>query len=259
MLSRLGLQSDAVVMAQRSRFEDKGEYVIQRTPLEPDYWFGNRIIWRGPIGEPQPILTAFRTAFPKAPHCVISFDRPDFDPPDWFSTLPDFEVDETDVMRLNGPLSGPALPEGLRFRPIRTDADWAAVTSLQTRTGIELGHDPKGHAVYNTRKYRQVRAECEAGQSHWFGVFDGDRLAADMGIVTDGRIARFQQVETAEDFRRQGLCGGLLRQVHQYIVARHPGATFVIEAEAEGAAGRIYARAGFRKVERDISLVKRGY
>lgn len=259
MFSRLGLQSDAVVMARRSEFEDMGEFVIQRTLLEPDYWFGNRIVWRGRIEDPTPILAAFRSAFPEAPHCVISFDLPDFDRPDWFATLPDFEFDETDVMSLSGPISGPDLPAAFGFRRIETDAEWAAVTSLQNQTGIEMGHDPVGHTDYTARKFQRVRAECEAGHSHWFGLFDGERLAADMGIVTDGRIARFQQVETAGDFRRQGLCAGLLKRVHEYIAGIHPAATFVIEAEAEGAAGRIYARAGFRKVERDISLMKRGY
>ena len=130
---------------------------------------------------------------------------------------------------------------------------------LGLQSDIELDHDPVGHPIYAKWKYQKVRAECEAGHCHCYGLFDCDRFAADMGIVTDARIARLQQKKASMNYRRRGLCAGLLRRVHEHVASLHPAAKFVIEAEADGAAGRIFARAGFRKAERDMSLMKRGF
>lgn len=259
MFRSLGLETERLVMARRSSFEDRGDHVVMRTPAEPEFWYGNQVIWKSTAARPEPLLAAFEAAFPDAAHCVLSFDVPGMDTPDWVGDLPDFEPDPADILSLDGPIAGPDLPPGFTFRRIETDGDWAQVVDCQTRTGVEDGFEPARHKVYVTEKYAAVRADCEGGAAHWFGLFAGERLAADMGIVTDGRLARFQSVETMPDYRRQGLCAALLRQVHGAVTAQHPGAHFVIVAETESDAGRIYRRAGFTLHERLTSLMKRGY
>ncbi len=54
-------------------------------------------------------------------------------------------------------------------------------------------------------------ALTEAGHGWWFGAFVDGQLAAQVGVVTDGSgLARYQNVETHPDARRQGLAGALV-------------------------------------------------
>lgn len=76
-----------------------------------------------------------------------------------------------------------------------------------------------------------------------------------MGFVEEGRLARFQHVDTYPAHRRQGLCAAPL--AHAGVAARSP--TLLIEAEEGGPAGQIYRRAGFAFKERAVSVQRRGY
>ena len=40
----LELRTEVMLMDGVSTFEDRGDHVIQRTPGEPDFWEGNRLI-----------------------------------------------------------------------------------------------------------------------------------------------------------------------------------------------------------------------
>ena len=259
MFRSLGLRTDEMVMARRSAFEDRGDHIVQRTPDEPTFWFGNQVIWKTAADDPAPMLAAFDAAFPEAAHCVLSLDVPNITVPDWAAGLDGFEGDSADVLSLEGPILGPDVPEGFEFRPLSSETDWLSLIGCQTRTGIEEGFSAETHRAYVTDKVTAIRQECVAGRSTWFGIFDGDTLAADMGIVSDGVLARFQSVETMPEYRKQGLCAALLRQVHDVTAARYPGVQFVIVADSDGEAGRIYRRAGFAFTERLFSLMKRGY
>lgn len=260
MFHTLGLASDALVMNGHSTFEDRGTHIVQRTPAEPRYWFGNQVIFRALPDAAGDALDAFATAFPAAPHCVISVDLPQPEVPGWLADLPDFAAEHTDVLVLDGVIRGPALPAGLVPRQIVDDGDWAQVVTLQHAVSLSQGYTPgPAHSTYIEAKFARIRAACARGGFAWFGVFDGPVLAADMGITWNGQIARYQSVETHQDYRRQGICAALLVHVLGHARAQSPRAVPVILAEKDGAPGRIYRRAGFRHRETLLSLVKEGY
>jgi len=259
MFRTLGYASDALVMRHRSTFEDRGEFIIQRTPEEPDFWSGNQIIYRTAQPDPARCLADFAAGFPGARHVTIGFDIADMPPPGWVAELDGFDRDECDVLSLSGAISAPPLPAGITARRIEGDADWAQVTALQLQTGIEEGYDPESHAPYIARKYARVRAGEALGGAAWFGLFDGSLLVADMGIVWSDDLARFQSVETRASHHRRGLCAALLGVVHGHVTRAAPGADFVIVAETDGDAGRIYRRAGFAQAERLVAVMKPGY
>ena len=246
-------RTDALVEARESLFEDRGSYVIQRTPDQPDYWSGNGIISRdrAPLDEQR---ARFAAAFPEATHVSITWDIPDLTP---YAAAPEgFDWEEDDVLALEGPVRPAPAPAGIELRRIESAEDWSAVSALQTATGVEEGHPEEPHAAFNERRFARIRADAESGHGAWFGAFDGEMLVADMGLVIGDGLARFRNVETRASHRRRGICAALLSQVTAGIGT---GITPVIVAERDGAAGRLYRRAGFRLAERGLTLQKRGY
>ena len=258
MFRTLGFATDALVMRGRSTYEDKGDHICQRTPAEPSFWHGNRLIYRAIPSDPQQMLDAFGQTFPDARHCVFGFDIPDFDPPDWLMQLPGFKSERSDVLATSQAITRPELRPGLTLKQIETDTDWAQIIELQTQTGFEQGYSGTGYEAFVQQRFTQFRRQCKKGLCAWFGVFDGPLLVADMGIVWDHRIARFQCVETRASHRGQGICAALLGAVHHWVRKRSPNCTTVIVADTDGAAGRIYRRAGFSHRETMLSVYKPG-
>lgn len=259
MFQSLALQTDQIAMRGRSTFEDKGAYVVQRTLDEPNFWFGNQLIYPQ-IRPREEMLGAFAKEFPDARHVTLSFDQPGIEVPDWVRDDPEFQSDICDTLALQGPISGPDLPTGLTLRKIASAQDWADVVSLQTEIGVEQGYDGENHAPFVRARFAAVRArsEAEAGTA-WFGVYDGDLLVADMGLVWTNALARYQNVETRRSHRRRGICAALLVAVHAYGAQQAPDARFVIVADTDEPPGRVYRRSGFELVETTVAVFKPSY
>lgn len=153
------------------------------------------------------------------------------------------------------------MPEGYaihQFDPAE-DRDWAESLRVALAVGIGEGYEEAIHLPFLRRRIEGRRRQAAAGRLRRWGAFQGNRLAAQMGLVegvVDGRpLARFQDVDTHPDHRRRGLCAALLAHVAK--AARSP--TLVIVAEPDGDAGRIYRRTGFAPVERVATVQRRGY
>ena len=78
---------------------------------------------------------------------------------------------------------------------------------------------------------------------------DGEQLLADLGIYHNGRLGRFQSVETHPETRREGIAGWLVYQASQFALARFPIQQLVIVAEADSAPARLYQSVGYRFAE----------
>ena len=254
MFRTIGLASDALVMRGRSVFEKHDGYIVQRTPMEPDYWHGNQVIFQVFPETFEDAWRVFRHSFPLAKHCVFTFDLPSGHLPEWTSGLPGFEIDQTEILVLEGSAK-PARPIlDFHMSQIVSDADWAKLVDLQHQTEVEQGLCTENDREYIDTKFRHVRSQCEDGNFAWFGLFEGKTLAADMGVTWDSKLARFQSVETRKEYRRNGLCGALLSEVLAYLSEVAPHAAPVIAAAADGAPGRIYRRAGFIRKETIVSF-----
>lgn len=253
----LGLQTEQLVMNGLSTFEDRGDHIVQRTQTEPDFWFGNCIILKMPEVPPDRAERLFNAAFPGAAHVCIQWDMPADDLTNY--TAAGFEVEFADVLSLESGVQQRELPDGLVLRAPITDADWEALVNLGSEIGVEDGFNPATHRPYLARRYSNRRAQTARGLGKWFCVFDGMTLVASMGVMVSDSLIRFQDVQTRASHRRRGICAGLLGHTCDWALGRSPGATPVIVAEADSAAGRIYRRAGFAFSEQIGSALKRGY
>ena len=100
----------------------------------------------------------------------------------------------------------------------------------------------------------------ENGHGAWFGAFAGGRLAAQLGVFSDGSgVARYQNVETDPGWRRNGLAGTLVWQAGQWARESLDARTLVIVADPEAEAIRIYRSVGFHDAETQIAFQRPPY
>jgi GNAT superfamily N-acetyltransferase len=255
----LGLATDLLALGPAAEVEDRGDHLVVRTPAEPDFWSGNMVIRRTPPEEPAREEARFRALFPDAAHLLVAWDDPALDPEalrgPWAVRGAEVEVD--DVLVREGPPPAQPPPEGyaLRLLDPSSDGDWEGAVRLALVVGVEEGYEADAHLPYLRRRFSGRRAMAETGALQWWGAVRDGAVVAQMGLVEDGRLARFQHVDTHPDHRRRGLCAALL--AHVGAAARSP--VLVIVAEAGGDAGRIYRRAGFAFRERVVAVQRRGY
>lgn len=255
----LGLATDILVLGNRAQLEPHPLGWVLRTPDEPDFWYGNQLILKGEPLAPDEAIAAFHEAFPQAEHVTLSWDAPERSLAADLDDLAErgFVIERDDVLSLEARPAQPVPPNGFQLREVESDDDWAKVANLKVEIGVEEGYADEGYRAFIRGRCDGWRKAIAAGEGAWFGAFEGETLAADLGLFTDGRIARFQSVETAAAYRRRGLCSALVVYALNWLAARAPQAQPVIVAEADGDAGRLYRRLGFALVERQTSALLR--
>ena len=261
MLRSLGLRSDLSVLAGVSEVETYPDRVVLRTPSEPSFWYGNMVIFREDHVDPEAQIAQFCRDFPDAEHVTLAWDAPGMARGAGHAALVKmgFDLDETDVLTLTGPLIASEAPERITIRQIATDADWEQVIALQIETGVEQGYDRVAHTPYVRARCATRRRQIAQGGACWLGAFDGDLLVGDLGVFLGEGTARYQNVETRPSHRRRGICAALVNAGVRWAAACDPDAIPVIVADRDGAPGRIYRRCGFDLAETLISAVKGSY
>lgn len=255
-MKTLELATDLLVMGDRSRLEEHDNRIVQRTPDEPNFWFGNRTIFPV-VGQIEDQIACAQADFPGNAFSTISWDIPDLDPALLKAALEAAGYEIEQGVTLAGMRAvRPGLPEGIAFREIGTDAEWEAVTLLQSESLISEGNDPSAISSFVQARFEQRQKDSEAGRGGWFGLFEGELLVADMGLAWSDDLVRYQSVETRASHRRRGLCAALLGEVSAFATDRFPNAKQVIVADADSAAARLYERAGFVPHERVLSAIK---
>ena len=238
--------------------EPHADRVVIRCPDEPDYWDGNRVIFRGSAVRPDAQVAQFRADFPAARHVRIGWDAPGLEKGEGHSDLEarGFEIDIADVLLCHGaPLAAP-VPQGISLREIRSDADWAQVEALQIETGLEEGQAIETYGPFVAGRCKVRRQQSGAGHGAWFGAFDGDLLVGDLGLMLGEGIARYQSVETRASHRGKGICPALLSMAAAWGLARQPDLRFVIIADEGGMPARLYRSRGFAFAETFLSALR---
>lgn len=257
----LTIRSDLVAgrsQCELTEFEDR--YVL-RTPSQPNYWFGNTVIFKSYSDTPRAQIAQFKADFPEARHVCLQWDAPNLAIEPGIASLraQGFKLDECDALVLDQPLVRFDLPRGLTARQI-SGRDWDQVIALQTKTGIEdEGYDAAEYPAYVAGRFAAHQRAMSDGDGAWFGVFDGAELVADMGIYVGDGIARFQSVDTAPLYRRRGICRALVGIVHDWAKSRDPDTRPVIIADTDGAPGRTYRACGFTLAETLVSAYLPGW
>src|SRR5688572_9439914 len=79
----LCFKTDLFVAAFDGEVEDRGDFLVVRTPTNPDFWWGNFLLLREPpvaasfANGPDSWIARVARELPDAPVELISWDRPD--------------------------------------------------------------------------------------------------------------------------------------------------------------------------------------
>ncbi|SMR82507.1 Acetyltransferase (GNAT) domain-containing protein [Aliiroseovarius halocynthiae] len=237
------------------RFDDR---FVQRTPDEPNYWFGNRVVFNEQPKSADDLIAQFHTDLPEAKHICISWDVPNLSIQsvrDVFEST-GLRVEQGDVLALRQDLMRVDVPEGITVRPLVSASDWRQSEAIGRLDLLNDGAPEAGLDTFLMNKTIARQDQIAKGLGQWFGAFDGDTLAGDMGIFNDDRLIRYQSVQTHAAYRRRGICSSLLCICLDWAKSRAPDALPVIVANADTDAGRLYRRAGFTLAETTVAAYR---
>jgi ribosomal protein S18 acetylase RimI-like enzyme len=254
----LGYRTDLMIRElEGSQIADRGDHLVIRTPGNPDYWWGNFLLLAGPpaAGETADWMAMFAAEFPDARHVTLGIDVTEAGVVDDTEFLGEgFRMERLSVLTARK-VSEPSRPNmNADYRPLAGDEDWRQAAEL--RAAVSAG-SPGADPSFLTARIGAERALTEAGHGWWYGAFLEGKLVAQLGLITDGSgVARYQNVESHPDARRQGLAATLVWQAG--LEGIEAGAdTLVMVADPDDAAIRVYRSVGFADAETQIGFERR--
>jgi hypothetical protein len=245
-------------------------YVRLRCPGAPGYTWWNQLVFAAPP-TPADLDPAAETGwvarldaeFADGPSrgIALSWDTstPEGDPGAARTHTPaGFTVDE-DVGLVTSRLHPPARSASdLVVRALQGDADWRSLLACQLRAfaGGRRKLDDQARARAHGEMLGVYRALSEGGHGGWYGGFlDGELVTAAGMFVFEG-LGRYQLVGTLPEYRRRGLCSGLVYRVGVLAQKSLGARSLVIAAVAGGPAARLYEALGFTVRERLFALTR---
>jgi GNAT superfamily N-acetyltransferase len=246
----VGLMTNVALAATRGRVDDRGGYVVVADPDDPTSVLDNLLVLPAApnASELEGWTRTLASELPAIRHTAFQWEMvgTDFDPA---LAAAGFSVEAYDVMVADEPIVTPARAENIGALA----ADDVLATA-ELAFAIADRHDAAYRAMLQRRAswHRNLVAR---GSARFWGVRDAGVLVASAGIATIDAIARYQDVQTLASHRRRGLATALVVVAARDAFAR--GAErLVIVAERDSAAARLYARLGFRAVERIASATR---
>jgi GNAT superfamily N-acetyltransferase len=257
-VTSLGFNTDlALRRLGGSEIVDRGEYLVIRTPANPDYWWGNFVLLPGPVraGEAARLTEIFRCEFPDAEHRAFGIDGTAGEVGDR-DTVEQLGLNiEINAVLTTGALREPAHPaaQGAVVRRLIADEDWEQAIALRLAV-YELAGKP-GQREFTAQQFGEARECCERGDGAWFGAFVDGHVVASLGLLRAwAGTARYQNVETHADHRRRGLASSLLYESSRWARDALGADTIVIAADPAYHAIDVYRALGFEEVERQVQL-----
>ena len=252
-VASLGYRTD--LMLRRlggSQVSDRGSHLVVRTPANPAYWWGNFLLLRERpgVGEWPGWVAEFQREFPEADHVALGLDSADGMVED-AAGLADLGLDVLiDTVLATASLRAPARRVDAEIRPLRMDEDWHQITRLR----LVVSEDP-ALEHFAAAKTEEFHALATAGHGAWFGAFVDGRMRCGAGLFSDGSgLARFQNVETHPDFRRQGLASALVHELGLWGLDQLGASNLVVIADPDYHALGLYRPLGFEDVEHQVLL-----
>jgi GNAT superfamily N-acetyltransferase len=247
IIRSLALKTELGLAATRGIITDRGDYVVVQTPDDPGYYYGNLLLLPAApqVGEVGFWMRRFHDELGKLPlirHIALWWDGVAGDAGAEDELLANgFRIDRSVVLtadRVSAPVHAVHV---LSPQQVLDTADLAFAVGDR--------HDENYREFLARRAAWQSRLVAE-GKAQFFGIYDGGELVASLGLVPMGNVARYQDVQTAEAFRRRGYASALLAAAAHEI----PSSRYVILTTRETAA--VYTRVGFEIVEQTVSACR---
>jgi ribosomal protein S18 acetylase RimI-like enzyme len=246
-------------------------YLVVRSPSNPAHFWGNLLIFDEPPadGDAERWEQLFEHEFGDEPgvrHQTFGWDRTDGDVGRAREEFVPrgYDLEETvGLVAAAGQLTDhPRANRDVVVRPLDpspgADAElWSAVVELQV-AGREEGHSEESHRRFTLARLGDRREHFLAGRGAWYVALDPGtgELAASCGIVVTNGRGRFQVVDTAAAYRRQGIASRLLIDAARHSERAYGADRFVIVADANYHAAGLYESLGFTPQERNLGVCR---
>jgi len=258
----LGCQTDLFFPQFDGEVIDRDFYKVIRTPSNPDFYWGNYILFRdAPVsGDREAWEHVFdveiKSRLPVR-HYAFCWDSAAGDT----GRSQEFTANGYSLLRgivlaaevVNPP---PKANDEVEVRPLHAEWEWRQALQNQVDCRGD-GFTLEEYLPFKREQMARYHRMSDAGLGHWFGAFCEGKLVADLGIFVRDGMARFQSVGTNPAYRRLGICGTLVYQASQYAFANMNVGTLVMVADEDYFAAAIYESVGFRPRERQVNLEKR--
>lgn len=258
-LRSLGYRSDLIFIRFDGQVTDRGSYLVVRSPSNPNYYWGNMLIFDRPPGEGDwqrwPELFAGEIGRPPGvKHQTFGWDSTEGE----IGRAEEFvgrgyRLIQMDVLATSEVRPPRHLNEGVQVRPLRSDDDWQAALDNQLRNRDD-NHEESSYREFRRRQNLRYRTMQDAGLGYWYGAFLEGQLVADLGLYVLDGLARFQNVVTDADHRRRGVAGTMVYRASLEAVEKLGAEQLVIIADRGSDAGRLYRSLGYELAERQAGL-----
>lgn len=270
-IASLGFRTDVQVLALGgSEVDQDGSAIFVSTPANPGFWWGNFMLLRKPprAGDGPGLEARFRERFPDARHLAIGIDSTDGECGDR-QTLTELGLGverlavmtateiarPAEIARPTGSTrpAGSTAQDKVTIRPLAGDADWQSMAALRAACSeLPVTQTNRTFLAHQVNTQRMI---CEHGDGVWMGALAGGSVVAALGLVrTDPHTARYQNVETHPQLRRRGFATELLIAAADFGREHFAAEQFVIVADPDYHAIKIYERLGFKTVEQQVQL-----
>ncbi len=250
----IALTTDLALIATRGRITDRGTYLVVETPDDPGYYHGNFLVLPRAVqpGELAHWLRTFDDELGKSPeirHVTLCWDGISGD---------EGAADELRAAGFTSDTHQAMAAEEVDAPPAALPIRELAPDELSATADVGWAMGDRHDETYRRFLYRRAAWQRDLvmrGSARFYGAFDGASLVASLGIVRIDSVGRYQDVQTLPAYQKRGLARALLATAARGAFAE--GAErVVIVTEPESAAARLYARAGFRVIERVSSACR---
>jgi ribosomal protein S18 acetylase RimI-like enzyme len=255
-IQSLGYRTDlAIRVLEGSQIEDRGDYLVIRSPQNPTFWWGNFLLLSAPPrpGQAGEWLARFETEFPGASHVALGVDVTEADAMDPRELIEaGLRLTRLAVLTASDVHVPPRPNPDATYRMLSGDGDWEQAAEL--RAAVSAG-EPGSEPEFLRARLAAERAITEAGHGSWFGAFVDGRLLAQLGLITgQAGLARYQNVETHPAARRQGLAGSLVWHAGRHALAAQGASTLIMVADPAEVAIRVYRSVGLVAAQAQIGF-----
>lgn len=259
-LRSYGYRTDVALTRFDGVVEDRGDYLVLRTPSNPTFHWGNYLVFPDPpdAASTEIWLASMEREMPGQEVPLFGWDRPDGAVGDVSGFLArGYELD-TSVILTAAAVTPPAkrAPD-VAVAPVDTDADWEAAASvLVAAFSPRRSGTVEDLASFVHRQLARYRRMQDARIGQWYCARVEGTPAATLGLVdAGGGVGRFQLVGTDPRFGRRGVCSALVFDVARRGLERFD--TLVMAADATYHAAKVYESVGFRPTETLQAVMKK--
>lgn len=230
--------------------EDHGSRLAVRTPNNPDFMWGNYLLFDRPpeFSDVEVWPRLYESHFGRSP---------------WFMTFGwcNGEVQESvrsgfaakgfvhesdTVLVMNALVEPKRMHSELTVTPVTDSKTWGLVLDAHIRH-LCHGRNREAQIAFEKNRFLTYRRMFEENLGHWFVAWKNGEPVGDMGIFVRDSEARFQEVITYPAYRRSGVCRTLCYHAAKTILGRFGNKTFVT-ITSEPDARSAYEDIGFKVV-----------